>query len=736
MSNGQSGATEQTLSTNVYSSDRKSRLEEVQYGNGGKVKYSYDDFDRIIGITHDNDTDPKFTYEYDAKGRAAVVTDTRDGSTIRNNYDQTDRPTESEQRDGNDNLKYRTLIEYDVKNRVKAFNEATDTEIHRTEYAYDKDNRPTEVKYNGSNSTKVNYTYDKLNRVTNRTVTNGAAYASQFGYVQGATAYGSNATTPLVQSITQGSGANALNFSYTYDSRGNITSETRNGVATTYEYDALGQLTRVNDPNDPTAYDEGAPTNNGTTWIYAYDRGGNILSKTAFAYTTGTVGTAIRTWLYEYNDTNWKDKLTKFDGHTITYDAMGNPLSDGTWTYTWQAGRQLKSMSKTEGSDTVTMEFTYNYAGLRTKKVKKVNGTVTETTEYILNGKNVVELIHTVNTTGATPTVNRLHFYYDAQGRVALVDFNGALYSYAHNMQGDIIGILDNSGNLVVEYKYDAWGKPISTTGTLTTTLGQLNPFKYRGYVWDIETKQYYLRCRYYIAECGRFYQSDNQVPPPNCYKYATNNPITMMDGNGKKAEESYTVIVNLHCNDINKIEGVHFTIQIDDVIFSFDDEGVHFTGTREGDKDFYVQDKPLTRIIIEGVPYEDMVENAIYEVVKMCFGKSKADERGWESVGIYNYFKELTSFDGLGHQPPNNFKYTKKERPCAWFVDGMLYKMELCSMFYQAIGQLTVKAGFKSSHEPQSLYYRAHEFFNEVKGKITYGDNYFIYTVGGLVKK
>ena len=123
------------------------------------------------------------------------------------------------------------------------------------------------------------------------------------------------------------------------------------------------------------------------------------------------------------------------------------------------------------------MEFTYNHAGLRTKKVKKVNGIVAETTEYILNGKNVVALIHTNHDTSE---VNRLHFYYDAQGRVALVDFNGTLYSYAHNLQGDIIGILDTSGNLVVEYKYDAWGKPIGITAsnTLTTQLAELNPFR------------------------------------------------------------------------------------------------------------------------------------------------------------------------------------------------------------------------------------------------------------------
>lgn len=72
-------------------------------------------------------------------------------------------------------------------------------------------------------------------------------------------------------------------------------------MTTTYEYDALGQLIRVNDPNDTTV------GNTGTTWIYAYDRGGNILSKTAYAYTTGEPDLDIITKLYEYNDANWKD---------------------------------------------------------------------------------------------------------------------------------------------------------------------------------------------------------------------------------------------------------------------------------------------------------------------------------------------------------------------------------------------------------------------------------------------
>ena len=70
-----------------------------------------------------------------------------------------------------------------------------------------------------------------------------------------------------------------------------------------------------------------------------------------------------------------------------------------------------------------------------------------------------------------------MHFFYDAQSRPAMVEFNGALYSYVHNLQGDIVGILDNAGSLVVEYKYDAWGKPVSVR-TLTTAYERKDEIK------------------------------------------------------------------------------------------------------------------------------------------------------------------------------------------------------------------------------------------------------------------
>ena len=107
-----------------------------------------------------------------------------------------------------------------------------------------------------------------------------------------------------------------------------------------------------------------------------------------------------------------------------------------------------------------------------------------------------------------------MHFFYDAQSRPVMVEFNGALYSYVHNLQGDIVGIIDSAGSLVVEYKYDAWGKPILVQ-TLTTAyeaLAELNPFRYRGYVYDGETGLYYLRSRYYNACSSRFSNTDARI--------------------------------------------------------------------------------------------------------------------------------------------------------------------------------------------------------------------------------
>ena len=124
-------------------------------------------------------------------------------------------------------------------------------------------------------------------------------------------------------------------------------------------------------------------------------------------------------------------------------------------------------------------QFVYNENGLRIQKT--VNGVVTK---YTLHGKNVVHM---------TSDTDELHFFYDAQNRPAVVVYNGTAYAYVKSLQGDIVAILDEDGNTVVSYGYDAWGAPLWCTGELAETLGTLNPFRYRGYVFDEETGLYYL---------------------------------------------------------------------------------------------------------------------------------------------------------------------------------------------------------------------------------------------------
>ncbi|MBR3382888.1 MAG: hypothetical protein IKG85_07635 [Clostridia bacterium] len=68
-----------------------------------------------------------------------------------------------------------------------------------------------------------------------------------------------------------------------------------------------------------------------------------------------------------------------------------------------------------------------------------------------------------------------------------------------------MVKLIDGSGNTVVEYLYDSWGKIIAVTGSLATTLGADQPFRYRGYVYDEETGWYYLRSRYYDPNTCRF---------------------------------------------------------------------------------------------------------------------------------------------------------------------------------------------------------------------------------------
>ena len=107
-------------------------------------------------------------------------------------------------------------------------------------------------------------------------------------------------------------------------------------------------------------------------------------------------------------------------------------------------------------------------------------------------------------------------YYYDEYGApVAFRNKTGSTYAnyyYVKDLQGDIVAIANASGQKVVEYTYDAWGKVLTTTGSLASTIGASNPYRYRGYWYDTETGLYYLQSRYYDPTTGRFINADAVV--------------------------------------------------------------------------------------------------------------------------------------------------------------------------------------------------------------------------------
>ena len=195
------------------------------------------------------------------------------------------------------------------------------------------------------------------------------------------------------------------------------------------------------------------------------------------------------------------------------------------WTYAWQHGRQLASMSKSGSSIT----YGYNADGKRISKT--VNGT---TYNYAYLGDTLTDL-----SWGS----NRMHFTYDSLGP-ASVTYNGTTYLYVKNAQGDVVQIVDGNGNTVVTYIYDAWGNMLYHYGSHVDDIGKYNPFRYRGYVYDTETGLYYLSSRYYNPAWGRFINADTAAVvaaspdkanwDKNLFAYCDNNPISRKDDGGE----------------------------------------------------------------------------------------------------------------------------------------------------------------------------------------------------------
>ena len=325
-----------------------------------------------------------------------------------------------------------------------------------------------------------------------------------------------NSTTNLVSKYSQSYGSDSvLSYDYSYDANGNITEIKQNGKLTNkYVYDSLNELKEEYDYVNKFYIN------------YSYDRAGNLQNKyeqvldPTYGYPTGTQNGNT----YEYTDTSWKDKLTKVNGSNISYDANGNPLSyrDGM-SFEWENGRILKNINTSDKA----IQMSYDSNGMRTQKT--VDGV--KTNYYYDSNKNLIALVKGNDT---------LLFYYDSDGSATSFSYNGTMYFYVKNLQGDVIRIIDLAGTEVASYVYDAWGNIKDTKGE--PTIREINPIRYRGYVYDTETSLYYLQSRYYDPFTGRFLNADDthyiMFPSlmANLYTYCDNNAISNTDTNGKTA--------------------------------------------------------------------------------------------------------------------------------------------------------------------------------------------------------
>ena len=207
-----------------------------------------------------------------------------------------------------------------------------------------------------------------------------------------------------------------------------------------------------------------------------------------------------------------------------------NPLAyrDG-WKCEWSRGHRLDKIENSGYNVNVT--FKYDENGIRNQKV--VNGVQTD---FITSG---IKLL------GQKTGENVLLWQVDGNDNTIGFNYNNIPYFYMKNLQGDIVGITDASGNIVAKYTYDSWGKLISIKDasdvdktTDTTFIGYINPLRYRGYYYDSETGLYYLNARYYDPEVNRFISVDETlIGGYNLFEYCYNDPINLIDPTGLEAK-------------------------------------------------------------------------------------------------------------------------------------------------------------------------------------------------------
>ena len=492
--------------SNIYS-PYNGNLLKVSYANGSVISYTYDEYNNVTNIKCNGNIVAKYTYN--KNGQISVCDDSESGETTYYYYDCNGN-LESQFILGKDNTLAKSVTTDENGNIVEKTEIGNNT---RTITSGTDSDGKSFVDYNGLKTTEEKDEFGRTTSILTKGLKDNKDYKVEYTYADGKE---TNSTSKTVSNLYNTfNDKEVATYSYSYDENGNIT-QIRLGkdIINKYIYDDKNQLKQEYD------YLHNYYIN------YSLDGNGNIHSVDTQALDRDGLPTGSpRGNIYYYDDKQWCDKLTGVNGvGNITYDEIGNPLNyrDGM-SFTWRNGRWLSTTTLNDGTK---VTYRYNANGMRTQK--KVGSKVTD---YYYDSNNNLIAQKTDNAT--------LFFYYDTENSPVALSYNGKMFYYVKNLQGDIVKILDEDGNEKASYVYNAWGDIISQSDD---ELASINPLRYRGYVYDEDTTLYYLQTRYYDPTTGRFINADDTayigatgtVLSANIFTYCENNPIIKKDINGK----------------------------------------------------------------------------------------------------------------------------------------------------------------------------------------------------------
>jgi len=357
------------------------------------------------------------------------------------------------------------------------------------------------------------------------------------------TTYKYKSNTNLIKEEIQKYGDSTHIIMYEYDNFGNIISEehdsnnlVENNMKYLYYYDSNNRLQKVEE-KELCVDDNGVKQwNLINTVVYNYNNKGNILSKYQDPNVTS----------YTYSNT-YPDVLTGYGQYEIVYGANDNnwlPLQlkvqdNVNFIYEWE-GKTLTSVEDKTASKKYRYEYDHN--GMRTRKeVCDISNSVSSSyifTDYIYEGTKLLMEVH---------SDYKLEYLYDEYECIIGVKYitnnKKESYFYIRDITGKITKIINEEGNVVGEYKYETYGKIIATNNLALVgevNIADINPIRYKGYYYDVETELFWLSSRYYSPELCRFISPDDveyldpsSINGLNLYAYCGNDPINRYDPTG-----------------------------------------------------------------------------------------------------------------------------------------------------------------------------------------------------------